>query len=188
MIPGKVRATSQWGRRLSLTILCRSSAACGPVRPGLRLGKKAHDLANQLLALVCLKNKLRMRRALQDHQLFRVRGALVLLADLRQSQDALAADIITGKDKQRPSVARVGRQSLPTGRYDRSHRGPQRPPAPAKIDGNNTKSGLCHRLSLCCPTLLVESTSGEPVRPHGRLECGRRSRSRITSAANEVTE
>jgi hypothetical protein len=49
----------------------------------LRLGKEAQNLAHQPLSLIGPENILRVRGAVEDHQLFRVRGSLVLRANLR---------------------------------------------------------------------------------------------------------
>ena len=77
----------------------RTTAASRPDHADLRFGEKPQDLSHQPRALICFENVLGVRGAVEDQQLFRIRRSLKLVANAGESQDAIAAEIVTCRDE-----------------------------------------------------------------------------------------
>ncbi len=71
-------------------------------------GKEPQDLAHQPLPLVGFENVLSVRGALEDHQLFRIGGPLKLVANLRESKDAITAEVVASRDEQLSALHPLG--------------------------------------------------------------------------------
>ena len=75
---------------------------------GLGLGKESQDLGHQPLSLFCCENELRMGRAFEDHQLFRVGGFLILLTNSGESQ-SIRVCVVAAYDEQFAPLDPLGR-------------------------------------------------------------------------------
>ena len=71
---------------------------CEPGSPArLRRLKEAQNLAHQALSLARREDALRVRRAIEDHELFRASGPFILFSDFGQSRFVVADDVVAAR-------------------------------------------------------------------------------------------
>src|SRR5262245_34735063 len=74
---------------------------------GLLRGEEAQDLGHQTLSLIRRENELRVGGAFEYHQLFRVRGFLILLANSGEPQSGVVR-VVAAYDEQLPALYLFG--------------------------------------------------------------------------------